>query len=112
MKTKQPFHMKKLYVLMITVASSIISVLYPVIASAQTQTVKEVEERLLKQAAENIEKYRKGNAIIEFKTASGDPLRNAKVEVKQTKHDFLFGGLTWNLIDERNNMKLERGKQM
>lgn len=104
--------MKKLYVWMITAVCSIISVLYSVTASAQTQNVKEVEERLLKQAAENIEMCRKGDAVIRFITASGDPVRNAKVEVKQTKHDFLFGGLTWNLINERNNAKLERGKQM
>ena len=104
--------MKKPSVWLLTVVCSAISILYTVVASAQPQQVKEVEERLLKKAAQNIEMYRKGDAVVQLITVSGDPVRNAKVEIKQTKHDFLFGGLTWNLIEEQDRQKLEYGKQM
>ena len=70
----------------------LIIALLPSYVFAQAQNVKEVEERLLNKAAENIEKYRKGDAVIRFVSASGEPVRNAEVEVKQTRHDFLFGG--------------------
>ncbi len=39
----------------------------------------------------NIEKYRKGDATIEVKDAAGKPFSGAKVELRQTGHEFLFG---------------------
>lgn len=39
----------------------------------------------------NIEKYRKGDATIEVLDAAGKPVSGAKVELRQTGHEFLFG---------------------
>lgn len=39
----------------------------------------------------NIERYRKGDAAIEIVDAAGKPVSGAKVEVRQTGHEFLFG---------------------
>jgi len=47
MKTKQPFHMKKLYVLMITVACSIISVLK--LIDEQNNVKLEYEKQMYKE---------------------------------------------------------------
>lgn len=39
----------------------------------------------------NIEKYRKGDAAIALVDAAGKPIADAKVEIVQTGHEFLFG---------------------
>ena len=39
----------------------------------------------------NIEKYRKGDALVEIVDASGKPVKGAKVSLRQTGHEFLFG---------------------
>ncbi|MCY2992760.1 MAG: endo-1,4-beta-xylanase [Planctomycetota bacterium] len=39
----------------------------------------------------NIEKYRQGDATIEVLDAAGKPVPNARVEVQQMGHEFLFG---------------------
>lgn len=39
----------------------------------------------------NIEKYRKGDASIEVLDAAGKPVSGAKIELRQTGHEFLFG---------------------
>ncbi len=41
--------------------------------------------------AENIEKYRKGNARVRVTDAYGAPVKNQKVKVTQKTHDFGFG---------------------
>ena len=41
--------------------------------------------------ARNIEQYRKGDAVIEVVDAAGKPVAGAKVEARQTGHEFLFG---------------------
>jgi len=95
--------MKKLYgfsgiisflVLLLTV--------FPLTIFAQSQNVTEVEARLLKEAAENIEKYRKGDVLIRFITETGDPVPDATVEVRQTSHDFLFGAKMYDLVRPEN----------
>ena len=63
-----------------------------------SQENRQVEERLLKQADENIEKYRKGDVSIEFKNPDGKSIKNARVEVRQTSHDFLFGCIIFDLL--------------
>lgn len=64
----------------------------------QELNVQQVESELLKKAAQNIEKYRKSDAAILFKTESGAGIQNAEVEIKQTTHDFLFGALIFDLV--------------
>lgn len=39
----------------------------------------------------NIEQYRKGDAAIRVVDAAGSPVAGARVEVRQTGHEFLFG---------------------
>jgi GH35 family endo-1,4-beta-xylanase len=39
----------------------------------------------------NIEQYRKGDATITITDATGQPINSAKIEVRQTKQEFLFG---------------------
>lgn len=39
----------------------------------------------------NIEKYRKSDAVVEVRDAAGKPVADAKVELRQTGHEFLFG---------------------
>ncbi len=60
--------------------------------------IAEVESRLLKQAADGAEKFRKGDAWLTFKTRDGQPLSGAKVEIRQKTHDFLFGALLFGLV--------------
>jgi len=40
----------------------------------------------------NIERYRKGDAVIEVTADNGQPLKNASLEIRQKTHAFLFGG--------------------
>ena len=75
------------------------------------QQIKEVEARLLKQANENIEKYRKGNAAIQFVDKDGNALKNAKLEITQQTHDFLFGCIIFDLIGNENTYQEERFKR-
>lgn len=46
-----------------------------------------VNERI----ARNIEQHRKGDAVFEVVDAAGKPVAEAKIEVRQTRHEFLFG---------------------
>ena len=87
-----------------TVASSTILFILAFAFSlqAQPQRVKEVEDRLMKQAGENIEKYRKGDVSVRFVTNDGKPLQGATVEVVQKTHDFLFGCIIFDLIRDEN----------
>ena len=39
----------------------------------------------------NIEKYRKGDVVLDVVDSSGKPVAGANVDVKQTRHEFLFG---------------------
>ncbi len=54
------------------------------------------EQRLLKKAQLDIEKFRKGDAFLQVTDTDGRPLKNCKVTINQTSQDFLFG----NLIEE------------
>ena len=49
------------------------------------------EEQLLAGAAGRIEKHRKGDAVIRVLAADGKPAAGVKVQVRQTRHAFLFG---------------------
>lgn len=77
-----------------TTPTIILSVL--ILTTAQAQT-PESYRKLWRDPAvnarieRNIEKYRKGDATIEVVDAKGKPVKGAKVAVRQTKHEFLFG---------------------
>jgi hypothetical protein len=72
-----------------------------------SQNVREEEERLLKEAEENIEKYRKGDAVIQFLDPEGKALKNATVQITQEGHDFLFGCIIFDLIRNENTYREE-----
>jgi GH35 family endo-1,4-beta-xylanase len=72
-----------------------------------SQNVEEVEQKLLKQAEDNIEKYRKGDVVIQFLDHEGHVLQNASVEVIQEGHEFLFGCIIFDLIRNENTYREE-----
>ena len=49
------------------------------------------ENEILAGANERIQKYRTANLAVEVVDRQGKPLPQAQVEVRQTRHDFLFG---------------------
>ena len=53
---------------------------------------------LLKEASENVEKYRKGDASLTFHSHSGEPITNAKVTIEQISQDFMFGNIIFPLV--------------
>lgn len=75
------------------VALAIISllVLIPVAAGAGAD--------YLAKADANIERHRKADALVEFVTAGGQPVRNAEVVVDQETQDFLFGCIVFPLAE-------------
>lgn len=72
---------------------------------AWPQDVNQVEEKMMKQADENIEKFRKGDVTIQFKTKDGKFIRNAQAEINQKTHDFLFGCIIFDMIRGENTYK-------
>ncbi len=83
---------------------SLTSFVFFFIASvAHSQDVAQTEARLMKQADDNIEKFRKGDASIRFVNSDGKAIANATVEIHQKSHDFLFGCIIFDLVDGENN---------
>ena len=78
---------------------------------AQPQRVKEVEDRLMKQADQNIEKYRKGDVSIRFVTNDGKPVQGVTAEVAQKTHDFLLGCIIFDLIWDENPYRQDLFKE-
>jgi len=104
-KSHAPLIKGKVYISFLMLA-----VLMPVY-QAFTQSVQEVESSLLKQADENIEKYRKGDVSVQFITRDGKALKNAKVEINQETHDFLFGCIIFDLVRNENPYRSELFKE-
>src|ERR1035437_843777 len=98
MKTNYNFKLKLLLILAIT--SQFLAG-----AKLNAQDVKQTEANMMKQADENIEKYRKGDVIIQFKTRDGKMIQNAKVDVHQKSSDFMFGCIIFDLIGNENTYK-------
>jgi endo-1,4-beta-xylanase len=69
------------------------------------QDVKATEARLMKQADENIEKYRKGDITIRFLSKDGKPVSDAKVTICQKTSDFMFGCIIFDLIRNENTYR-------
>ena len=76
-----------------------------------SQDVKQTEENLMKQAEENIEKFRKGDVSIQFRSRDGKAISNAKVYISQKSHDFLFGCIIFDLIRGENTYKPDLFKE-
>jgi GH35 family endo-1,4-beta-xylanase len=88
-----------------------IPILYFIPASIFAQDVAQTEARMMKQAGENIEKYRKGDATIQFRSRDGKPVKNAQTEIRQKSHDFMFGCIIFDLIGDENNYKPDLFKE-
>lgn len=73
--------------------------------------VRETENRLMKQAEENIEKYRKGDVQITLLDKNGEIIKNASVKVEQMTHDFLFGCIIFDLIRNENTYRTDLFKE-
>jgi GH35 family endo-1,4-beta-xylanase len=81
------------------------------VCHSSAQSVQEVENTLLQQADENIEQYRKGNVTVHFVTRNGNALKNAKIEVSQKTHDFLFGCIIFDLVRNENPYRQDLFKE-
>jgi GH35 family endo-1,4-beta-xylanase len=88
-----------------------ISVLYFIPVSIFAQDVAQTEARMMKQAGENIEKYRKGDVTIQFRSRDGKPVKNAQAEIRQKSHDFMFGCIIFDLVGDENNYKPDLFKE-
>jgi endo-1,4-beta-xylanase len=75
------------------------------------QDVQQTEASMMKQAEENIERYRKGDVAIRFKTRDGKIIRNAQVDIRQKTHDFLFGCIIFDLIRNENTYREDLFKE-
>jgi GH35 family endo-1,4-beta-xylanase len=74
---------------------------------AQSQDIQETEARMMKQAQENIERWRKGEVAVQFRTRDGKTINNAQLDIHQKSHDFLFGCIVFDLIRAENTYKEE-----
>lgn len=84
-----------------------VTVLFPVAA----QNAREAEERLLRQADENIEKHRKGDAEVRFLPGKAKWSSGVEVNVEQISHDFLFGCILFDLIGGENTYREDLFKE-
>lgn len=80
--------MKKLIFITLSIA------LFVGMTMAQTPEKARIEQELLANARQNIEKYRKGDASLVLVDAQGKPIKGAKVKINQVSQDFLFGNLS------------------
>jgi GH35 family endo-1,4-beta-xylanase len=74
------------------------------------QDISLVEQEILAKAEANIEKYRKGDVAIQFKSADEKSLINAKIEILQESHDFLFGCIIFDLTRNESIYREEQFK--
>lgn len=65
-----------------------------------------------KRVSEGIEKYRKTDACIIFTDKSGKPIKNAKVEIKQKRHEFKYGANLFMLDELETEEKNEKYKEI
>jgi len=65
---------------------------------AQTSPILS-ENDVLKLAGENVEKYRMGDAMLQFTDADGIPVKGIELKIRQISQDFLFGALAFDLVE-------------
>ncbi len=76
---------------------------YHLILKEDSNAVKAIETEILKEASENIERYRKGDVAIVFKDETGKPVQNAEIKIIQKTHDYLFGALIYDLVRDESS---------
>ena len=67
-----------------------------------------MEERI----QHGIETYRKGRAVITVKDSQGQPVKNAKIKITQTDHEFKFGANLFMLDELETEEKNETYKRV
>ena len=73
----------------------------------------ELQKDFMKDTVEaNIEKYRKGDAVVTVCDENGNPIPNAKVTVNQTRHEFRFGANLFMLDEMETAEKNEKYKKI
>jgi GH35 family endo-1,4-beta-xylanase len=70
-----------------------------------------VEAEFLARAQQGTEQCRKGDAVLCFRDSQGQPLANASVQIRQTRHEFLFGCIAFELVRGQNLPKADLWKQ-
>ena len=70
-----------------------------------------VETRLLEEAAANVERFRMGNVQVTLQRPDGSPLAGAPVQVRQRRHEFLFGCIVFDLVWDRRPPRPEVFKE-
>lgn len=65
------------------------------------QTKAELSEELvLRMAEENVENYRKGDALLLITDTEGKPVPGVELQIRQKSHHFLFGALMFDLVNQ------------
>jgi hypothetical protein len=58
-----------------------------ILSFGQERDKKEIEAKLLQEARQNIEKFRKGSVQVTVRNVQGEPVSNVKVEIKYSIPD-------------------------
>jgi len=69
-----------------------------VLADDPTPEQARVEAQLLQRAAHNAERFRKGDVHVTLRSPNGEPLVGVPVQVRQCRHEFLFGCIVFDLV--------------
>ncbi len=63
-----------------------------------TKKIEKEKKEWIKKTNQNIEKYRKGKALINLAFKNGVPVDIEKVTISQVSQDFLFGAIIFDLV--------------
>ncbi|HWA86167.1 MAG TPA: endo-1,4-beta-xylanase [Opitutus sp.] len=80
-------------------AITALAVVAPSSSRAQSADHAQTENEALAQARDNIERYRKSDALLTIRNRDGQPLAGVRLEVNQVTQDFLFGNLAFELAE-------------
>jgi endo-1,4-beta-xylanase len=70
-----------------------------------------IEARLLERAAANVKRLRMGDVHVTLRRPDGTPLAGVPVQVRQRRHEFLFGCIAFDLVWDRQPPRPERWKE-
>jgi endo-1,4-beta-xylanase len=80
-------------------------------AAELTPEQARTEARLLARAAENVKSDRMGDVTVTLRSPDGPPLSGALVQVRQRRHEFLFGCIAFDLVWDPRPPRPERYKE-
>ena len=104
MRTWQPA------ILLRPAAAGVVAMLLAAMTAAAARAAAPSEAELLAGADARIEKHRQADAAVAVLDAAGQPVPNARVEIRQSRHAFLFGcnafGLGWDRVGDETQRRL------